>query len=403
MNKPNPSEICRKAEDCRKYSAELLSKLIKIPSVSGNEKDIVMFLENEFSHCGADEVRIDDFGNVIAKIGSGEPVVAFDAHIDTVDVGNNDLWDFEPFSGEITDDRILGRGASDQKAGMASMVSSLRIIRELSGELPFSVYFIGSVFEEECDGLPWQYLLKEGGLKPDVVILTEPTDGKINRGQRGRMELEVTTTGVSCHGSAPERGDNAIYKMAPIIQALEKLNDELPSDPFLGRGSLTVSRIRSNSPSLCAVADLAALYIDRRLTWGETPEGAKSQLESLPEIKTVNADVTIPDFNTPTWKGLPYPTPKTYPAWTLRDDHPCLIGAAKCYQALFGKEPIVDKWTFSTNGVATMGMFSIPTFGFGPGMEKMAHAPNEYVAIDDLVKCAAFYAYYPWVFAENLS
>ncbi|MBD3234859.1 MAG: YgeY family selenium metabolism-linked hydrolase [candidate division Zixibacteria bacterium] len=397
MNNLNPAEIYRKAEGYRRYSAELLSELIKIPSVSGNEKDIVTFLEKEFANCGADEVRIDDFGNVIARIGSEEPVIAFDAHIDTVDIGNKDLWKFEPFSGEITDNRVLGRGASDQKAGMASMVTSLKLIKELSQNLPFTVYFVGSVFEEECDGLPWQYLLKEEGLKLDVVVLTEPTDGKINRGQRGRMELEVITTGVSCHGSAPERGDNAIYKMAPIIRALEKLNDELPSDPFLGKGSLSASRIRSNSPSLCAVADFAAVYIDRRLTWGETPEGAKSQLESLPEIKAVNANVTIPDFTTPTWKGLPYPTPKTYPAWILREDHPCLIGAAKCYQALLDEEPIVDKWTFSTNGVSTMGMFSIPTFGFGPGLEKMAHAPNEYVSIDDLVKCAAFYAYYPWV------
>jgi putative selenium metabolism hydrolase len=317
-----------------------------------------------------------------------------DAHIDTVDIGQPDLWEFKPFSGEIKDGKVLGRGASDQKAGMASMMTALKILRGISDTWPFTLYFIGSVFEEDCDGLCWQYLVNEVKLRPDAVILTEPTDGKINRGQRGRMELEIVTSGVSCHGSAPERGENAIYKIAPIISALEKLNHELPDDPFLGKGTLTLSRARSSSPSLCAVADMAAVYIDRRLTGGETPEGAIDQLKSLPEILKAKASVVVPKFNQPTWKGMRYPTSKIYPAWVLDENHSFLGRAKSCYKSLYDEAPVVDKWTFSTNGVATMGMFNIPTFGFGPGMEKLAHAPNEYVDIDDLVKCAAFYANY---------
>ncbi len=161
------------------------------------------------------------------------------------------------------------------------MITALKILAESKDDLPFRALFVGSVQEEDCDGLCWQYIVKEDKIRPDVVILTEPTDGNINRGQRGRMEIEIAVDGISCHGSAPERGVNAIYKLAPIITALEKFNGQLTSDDFLGKGTLAASQIRSNSPSLCAVADMAAIYIDRRLTWGETPESAVDQLKSL--------------------------------------------------------------------------------------------------------------------------
>lgn len=400
MSKLDPVKIYQAAEKYRNYSAKALSELVKIPSVSGDEEKAVRFLEREFKNCGASEVTIDDFGNIIAKIGSGKPVIAYDAHIDTVDIGQKELWDFEPYCGDIRDNKVWGRGASDQKGGMASMLTAVKILGELKIELPFTLYFVGSVLEEDCDGLCWQYIIKEDRLIPDLVVLTEPTAGNIYRGHRGRMEIEIVTSGISCHGSAPERGDNAIYKLAPIIAAVEKLNERLAYDPFLGKGTLTASRVRSNSPSLCAVADMAALYIDRRLTAGETPQSAVKELEILPEVKAAGAKVIIPDYNLPSWRGTRYPVPKTYPTWVLDEKHKFVIAADKSYRDLFNTIPIIDKWTFSTNGVVTMGMFNIPTIGFGPGQEKMAHAPNEYCAIDDLVRCAAFYAYYPWVALE---
>jgi len=400
MSKPDISKILKKAESYSDYAAQTLSQLIKIPSISGDEEKIIKFLAQRFTELGADEVRLDGLGNVIARLGSGKPVIAIDSHVDTVNIGQKDLWGFYPFSGHIKDGKVWGRGASDQKAGMASMLTALKILKETSDSFPFTVYFVGSVLEEDCDGLCWQYLIKEEKLQPDIVIITEPTDGKINRGQRGRMELEIIVKGISCHGSAPERGDSAIYKMAPIITALQRLNDNLKNDSFLGKGTLAASQLRSESPSLCAVADLAAIYLDRRLTSGETPEIAISQLEELPEIKQAQASVVVPQYNYPSWTGLVFPTAKSYPTWELSESHPALVKAVDCYKALFAQNPVVDKWIFSTNGVATMGMFNIPTFGFGPGMEKLAHAPNEYAAIDDLVRCAAFYAAYPWIAAK---
>jgi putative selenium metabolism hydrolase len=348
-------------------------------------------------NCGAHEVQIDKFGNILARLGSKGPVIAIDAHIDTVDIGQKDLWNFDPHSGEIKQGHVWGRGASDQKAGMASMLTALRILAESSTDLPFTLFFVGSVQEEDCDGLCWQYIINEDKIVPDIVILTEPTDGKINRGHRGRMEMEIIVKGVSCHGSAPERGDNAIYKIAPIITAIENLSGRFPTDPFLGKGTLAASRVRSTSPSLNAVADMAAVYIDRRLTRGETPDAAQAEIQSLLEVQVANAHVEVPIYETPSWRGTVYPTRKIYPAWIMDADHHLIEYGARCHKQLFSVDPTIGKWTFSTNGVATKGIFDIPTFGFGPGEERMAHAPNESVAIDDLVRCAAFYAYFPWV------
>lgn len=397
MKRIEPADIYQRAQEYREYAANLLSRLIQVPSLSGQEEMVICFLETEFKNSGADDIQIDGFGNIIARIGSGQPVIAFDAHVDTVDTGQKELWSFPPFSGEIRDGRVWGRGASDQKGGMAAMMTALKILRDLKIELPFTALFVGSVLEEDCDGLCWQYIITEDKIVPDIVILTEPTNGQINRGHRGRMEMEITVDGVSCHGSAPERGDNAIYKLAPIILAMRELNECLPSNTFLGKGTLALSRIRSEAPSLCAVADSAAVYIDRRLTAGETPESAVREIEALAEVKAAGATVGIPQFNSPSWRGTIYPVPKTYPTWVMSPDHAAVVGASNCYRKLFQEKPVVDKWTFSTNGVATKGIFNIPTIGFGPGLEKMAHAPNEYCAIDDLVRCAAFYACYPWI------
>ncbi len=397
MSMIDPRGILSRAHDLKNYAAQILSRLISIRSLSGAEKEVALFLKEEFARCGAESVEIDRFGNVIASIGSGKPVIAFDAHIDTVDIGEPSLWNIDPFGGKISGGKVWGRGASDQKGGMAAMLTALKILSSLKTRLKSTVYMVGSVLEEDCDGLCWRFLIEKSGLRPDFVILTEPTDGNINRGQRGRMEIEIVVHGLSCHGSAPERGDNAIYKIAPIIEALRRLNDRLPEDPFLGKGSIALSRLRSNSPSLCAVADMAAVYIDRRLTAGETPESAAEQIKTLDEVKLSAAEVVIPLFEKSSWNDYRFPVPKIYPAWTLPQNHPLAENSCRTFEILFEKKPVLSKWTFSTNGVATMGMFGIPTIGFGPGSESLAHAPNEFVEIDYLVRCSALYSLLPWL------
>jgi putative selenium metabolism hydrolase len=258
--------------------------------------------------------------------------------------------------------------------------------------------------EEDCDGLCWQYILREKVLQPDVVVITEPTNLGVYRGHRGRMEIEVRTQGLSCHGSAPERGVNAIYKMAPIVADIERLNEQLSkrSDPFLGHGSVTISQIRSTSPSLCAVADSSAIHLDRRLTVGDTLESAVGEVESLDSVKRSGATVAVLEYARPSYTGLVYPTKKYYPTWTVDDAEPAVAAAVCAGQQALGARPLVGKWTFSTNGIATRGLFGVPTVGFGPGHEIYAHSPDDQCPIDHLTHAAAFYAAFPANFVRTL-
>ena len=284
---------------------------------------------------------------------------------------------------------------------MAAMVYAGKIIKDLKLEADYTLLMTGTVQEEDCDGLCWQYIIEESGIRPEFVVSTEPTSCRIHRGQRGRMEIKVAVTGISAHGSAPERGDNAIFKMAPILADLQALHGRLKDDPFLGKGSLTVSEIFFTSPSRCAVADSCTLSVDRRLTVGETWESALAEIRQLPSVSRAGAEVSMYDYRRPAYTGLVYPTECYFPAWTLDENHAACRTLADAYRALFAEEPVVDKWTFSTNGVAIMGRYGIPCIGFGPGHEDQAHAPNERTWKSELVKAAAMYAVVPSIYVES--
>jgi len=395
------NKINELAESYKPQMTRFLRDMIKLPSESCDEKAVVLRIKEEMEKVGFDRAEIDPMGNILGYIGSGKTLIAMDAHIDTVGIGNKDNWEYDPYEGYEDDEIIVGRGASDQEGGMASMVYAGKIIKDLGLGGDYTLVVVGTVQEEDCDGLCWQYIIKESGLKPEFVVSTEPTDGGIYRGQRGRMEIKVEVKGVSSHGSAPERGDNAIFKMGRILGELEELHGRLKDDAFLGKGSLTVSEIFYTSPSRCAVADGCTISIDRRLTAGEDKELALSQIRDLPAAKAANAEVSMYTYDRPSYTELVYPTDCYFPSWTIDEDSPVTQAAAETYTALFNEEPRVDKWTFSTNGVSITGLFGIPTIGFGPGKEAEAHAPNEKTWKSDLVRCAAFYAAMPQIYLAN--
>jgi len=427
-------DFSRVNELAKKYEPEMtrfLRDMIRIPSESCQEEGVIRRIKEEMEKVGFDRVEIDKMGNVLGFIGSGPRIIAFDAHIDTVGVGNRSNWTFDPYEGYEDAETIGGRGASDQEGGMASMVYAGKIIKEL-GLCPkdCTIVMVGTVQEEDCDGLCWQYIINEDGLKPEFVVSTEPTDGGIYRGQRGRMEIRVDVSGVSCHGSAPERGDNAIYKMADIIADVRALNnngcDESTDikglvkmlDPkynpehfedarFLGRGTCTVSQIFYTSPSRCAVADSCAISIDRRMTAGETWESCLEEIRNLPAAKKYGDDVKVSMYmyDRPSWTGEVYETEAYFPTWINKETAPHVKALVDAHKAMFGDErigcepsmdkrtgrPLCDKWTFSTNCVSIQGRYGIPCVGFGPGAESQAHAPNEVTYKDDLVTAAAMY------------
>ncbi len=382
--------IYDKAKEYADYTAKNLSNLIKHKSLSCQEKEVASEIKKMMEEAGFDKVKIDGLGNVIGRIGNGKKIIAIDGHIDTVDLGNLDAWEFDPLGGEIKDGYVLGRGTTDQTGGPVAAITAGRILKELGLENDITLYLTATVMEEDCDGLCWKYIVEEDKIKPDCVIVTEPTNLNIYRGHRGRMEIEVSFYGLSAHGSAPERGKNAIYMASRAALEIEKLNDKLADDPFLGKGSITISEFVSSSPSLCAVSDFAKIHLDRRLTWGEDKELALNEIKNI--VEGINAKVELLYYDETAYTGLKYGMEKYYPTWKIEEDHPVIQNGVKTFKELFNQEPVVDKWTFSTNGVTINGIYKIPVIGFGPGNEELAHAPNEKVAIEHLVKASAFYA-----------
>ncbi len=400
---PNFKEVLARAETYKAEMSSFLRDLVAIPAESGQEENRVARIKEEMEKAGFDQIEIDPMGNILGYLGRGKHLLAMDAHIDNVGVGDPELWDYDPLEGYEDDEIIVGRGTSDQLGGMAGLVYGAKIIKDLGLAGDYTLLVTGTVQEEDCDGLCWQYIINESKIRPEFVVLTEPTSCNIYLGQRGRMEIRVATGGLSCHGSAPERGDNAIYKMAPILTELRALNENLSEHDFLGKGSLTVSEIFFSSPSRCAVADSCSISVDRRLTMGETAENAIQQIKNLPAVKTAAAKVEMYDYRRPSYKGLVYPMEAYFPAWLIEKDHPAALTLVEAFTGLFGEQPLVDKWTFSTNGVAIMGRYGIPCVGFGPGHEDQAHAPNEKTWKSELVKAAAMYAVIPTVYCQKFA
>jgi len=399
------SAIKKAAQSHEAAMTKFLRDLIRLPGESCAEKEVAARIVKEMKKTGFDSAGIDKMGNAIGYMGKGKTLIAIDGHIDTVGVGNRDNWKFDPYEGYESKTEIGGRGASDQLGGIVSAVYGAKIMKDLKLlNDRYKIMVTGTVQEEDCDGLCWEYIIKECKIKPEFVVLTEPTDGKIARGQRGRMEIRVEVKGISCHGSAPERGDNAIFKMGEILAEVKALNNKLKKDPFLGKGTLTVSQIYFSSPSRCAVADMCAISIDRRLTWGETYQSALKEISALPKVKKYKAKVSMYKYSEPSYTGLVYPIDCYFPTWVIPENARPARAMVKAYEgiaALPNGKATVDKWTFSTNGVSIMGRNKIPCIGFGPGKENQAHAPNEKTWKADLVRCAAVYAALPNIYLQE--
>jgi putative selenium metabolism hydrolase len=348
-------KILEKASTYRDHTAETLGKIIQIPGFSGKEKARIQLLKTMCRQAGMEDIHINGLGSLLGRVGEGKKILVFDAHIDTVGVGDPEQWKLPPHSGFVKEGLVYGRGASDQLGGAASMITAARILQEIAYDGDYAIWFAFTVMEEDCDGLCWKYLIEEEKFKPDFTVFTEPTSCRLYRGHRGRMEIEVNIKGISAHGSAPERGESAAYKASRAALALEKLNDELTPDDdgFLGKGTIVVSRMKVHGPSQCAVPDQAMLYCDRRLTWGEDDTLAIGQVENA--LRSAGVDkftVHMPEYSQPAYTGKVYRQDLYFPTWKIPANHPLAQAGVHARTLLFGSAPVVDTWTFSTNGVA---------------------------------------------------
>ncbi len=370
-----------------------LREMIAIPAESLHEGDRCGRVLAEYERLGFDEVRIDGLGNVLARIGDGPVTLLMDGHIDCVGVGDPSAWNHDPFEGKLEDGKVWGRGAVDELPAVACMAYGMAIARARGLPDELTVYLTASVMEEDCDGHCLLHVIEKEGIRPDLVVIGEPTDLGVYRGQRGRVEAVISTRGVSSHAAHPEEGINALYKLTPILRDIEALNDRLPADDFLGKGTVVASFVECDSASLNAVPAAARLYVDRRLTVGETPEGALEELRALPGLG--DATVELLEYDEISWTGARARQDKIFPAWVLPEDHPLVAGVAGAVAEVTGSPPRISRWGFSTNGVATMGRHGIPSVGFAPGREELAHTTEEWVAIRDLLTATAVYSLLP--------
>jgi putative selenium metabolism hydrolase len=402
MEKKSKEILFDAVESEKENLFSLIQRLIQIKSYSGDEKEIVEFIVSNMREFGFDDARSDSFGNAIGRIGSGPIKIMYDAHVDTVKVTDAEVWTHPPFEGKIENGKLYGRGAVDEKPAMAGFMTAAKILKQIYGaDLPFTLYVVGSVLEEDADGYPLYHIIKNEGIEPDYVLLGEPTNLQVYRGQRGRMEIEISAAGKSAHGAHNEKGINAIYKIAPVIEEIEKLDKKLKPKGPLGKGSITVSRVLSKAPSLCSVSDFCQIHIDRRMTTGENRSSVVKELKEILKKHKSGAKVRIPAVEGTSWKGVQFSQEAFFPTWVLGENHPLVESAMKASGEATGKAKS-GFWSFSTNGVATAGIFGIPTIGFAPGREELSHSSKEELVLNDLLKATKFYSIFPFELTESV-
>ncbi|BAL99968.1 MULTISPECIES: YgeY family selenium metabolism-linked hydrolase [Caldilinea] len=393
-------DIASVREQVNQYSDAIISflrELCAIPSIDSQIGPVGERAQAEMRKLGFDAVWFDSMGNTLGRIGDGPRILLYDSHIDTVGIGNRDDWDWDPFIGKIEKGRFYARGACDEKGSTPPMIYGLKIARDLGLLDGWTAYYFGNM-EEWCDGIAPHALVEHEGIRPHYVVIGEPTKMQVYRGHKGRVEIEVTVRGRSAHAASNHLGDNAIYKALPIIEGVSKMEPQLGDDPFLGHGKITVTDMKVSTASINAVPDLVRLYIDRRLTFGESAEQAIAQVCALvPAHQLQSGEVTVEmmKYAEPSYTGFVFPVDKYFPAWALDEDHPLVQAGHEAARLIGLPDHPSGKWNFSTNGTYWMGKAGIPSIGFGPGEEETAHTVMDSVLLSDVVKAAEFYAVLP--------
>jgi len=370
-----------------------LRDLVQTPSPSTQERAVAERIVTEMKRLGFRDVFIDRVGNVVGWIGPGHgPLLMFNGHMDTVRVSDPDAWSHAPFGATITEDVLYGIGACDMKGGLAAMIYGAKLLRDAEAALKGDIVVACVVQEEPCEGLGSRVLIEEEGIRPDWVVLGEPTDLGVSRGQRGRLEMRLVTHGRSAHAACPDLGDNAIYTAARLVFGLELLAEQLGDDEFLGPGNLAVTDISSRASSRNAVPDRCELIIDRRLTLGESETKALAEVQRVIAREGVRAEVEVTEYHATSYTGYACHAREFYPAWVMPEDHPLVVSAVRAVREQLKHRPPVNCWSFSTEGVYTAGMAGIPTVGFGPGDPRLAHTADEHVRLADIYAAAGVYA-----------
>jgi len=395
-------EIKKKVQENRENIIQFMRDICAIPSMDSQLKDVGERIAAEMNKLGFDEVRFDKMGNIMGRIGSGKRVIVYDSHIDTVGIGDASSWEWDPFKGKVENGILYARGASDEKGSTPGMVYGLAFAKELGLLEGTTAYYFGNM-EEWCDGIaPNTFVEVDPKIKPDFVVIGEPTRMQVYRGHKGRVELKVTSTGKSAHAASHHLGESALYKMLAVISGIRDLDAHLKTHEFLGKGTIMVTDTRISTASINAVPDGFTIFIDRRLTFGETKEEAVQQVRDLIPGYLRN-QITVEElfYDEPSYTGFVFPVDKYYPAWALEEAHPIVQAGQDTVRELWNETRPTGKWSFSTNGTYWAGKAGIPSIGFGPGDEIHAHTIIDQVSLDDVVAATEFYALFPKMLAEK--
>jgi putative selenium metabolism hydrolase len=388
--KVTPFQLTQRDKD---ELVEFLQDIVRTPSLSGEEDRVAARMAAAMRRAGFRDVFSDRIGNVVGRMGEGgRPVLVYNGHMDTVGISDPSAWRHDPYGAHIVDGVLYGRGACDMKGALSAMIWGGKMLRDAGISLQGELILACVVQEEPCEGLATRVLVEEEGIRPDWVVLGEPTDLQLSRGHRGRVEMEVISRGRTCHAAQPALGNNAVYSAARLIFNLEILSEQLGYDAFLGPGSLAVTHVESLAGSRNAVPDYARFIIDRRLTLGETESKALAEVQGIIAREQVRAEVRVTEYEATSYTNYRARQHNYFPAWALEAEHPLVKTASHAVKETLGSKPTVGQWAFSTDGVYTMGVAGIPTVGFGPGQEKRAHTADESIRLEDVFKAAPVYA-----------
>jgi putative selenium metabolism hydrolase len=393
-------EMAHEIDNAAAEITGFLREIVRIPSYDSQTGEVGLFIAQQMRALGFDEARFDDMGNVIGRVGNGPCSIVFDSHIDTVGIGDRSQWGWDPLEGKIENGVLYARGACDEKGSTPPMIYALAMLKRLGLLDGLTLYYFGNM-EEWCDGIAPHAFVEHEGIRPDFVVIGEPTRMAIYRGHRGRVEVTANFQGKSSHAAMPHLGINPLYPAARFIQGLETISETFADDPFIGKGTVSPTSITVDTPSLNAVPDGCEVYIDRRVTVGETPEAVLEQLRAVQGAE--KATIAIPMWEEPSYTGFVFPVEKVFPAWVLEESHPFVQSGVKAYAAMFGSNPRIGRWNFSTNGIYWAGKAGIPSIGFGPGDEVHAHTVLDQVPLKDVVESAKFYAALPLSVEDKIS
>ena len=396
-------EIKKKVQENREDIIQFMRDICAIPSMESQIGPVGERIQAEMKKLGFEEIRFDKMGNTMGRIGNGKRVIVYDSHIDTVGIGDASSWEWDPFKGKVENGILYARGACDEKGSTPGMIYGLAFAKELGLLEDTTAYYFGNM-EEWSDGIaPNTFVEVDPKIKPDFVVIGEPTRMQVYRGHKGRVELKVTSSGRSAHAASHHLGDSALYKMLSVISGIRDLDAHLKTHEFLGKGTIMVTDTRISTVSINAVPDGFTIFIDRRLTFGETKEEAIQQVKDLiPGYLRDQIKVEELFYDEPSYTGFVFPVDKYYPAWALEEAHPIVQAGQDTIRELWNETRPTGKWSFSTNGTYWAGKAGIPSIGFGPGDEIHAHTIIDQVSLDDVVAATEFYALFPKMLAQKV-